>query len=639
MKIKLIILLCLFILTGLQAFAELPQTEWFDNDKEWRYAYGAAYGQSDKGAQQKYADALFTAAGKRHDTKQQAEAMLIKARYYDATMNTKQFKVKACSIMKWMRKTKNYDGCYYLWTSIILNSCTDKRYVEAFIEIERMKIQAQKDKCAYGIQAAYRMTGHLYRARLMYNEALKAYRKELAYARKIHSASLYSCYYNIACCEYHLGLHHEAMASAEKGRSYTHIPLVQMRFNALEGIFCGITGDYARLGIRYEQVDKYIRSHKADIDLHKLYDLLNVEILWSQNRFDKAMERINRLEKSDRMMLLPFHYMRKGDTQMAFKAQGELTQYSDSLKEVMSSADMNAINYKMKERQLMHERQQLAEENAHIEMIQVRVTAACILLVLFAMIGCMAIIIVMQRKKNTIIAAENESKKQFIRGMSHEIRTPLNGISGFTEILSDNDYHLSEEDIKSSVGMIRKCTDQLTVILNSMLELSDYESGLAQFKFAGYNVHDLCKEALKAAFEHRPDKVEMDMHCGVPAEMTLVTDRERIMRILISLLINACTNTKEGAITIGCNLTENHGKLTFYVEDTGCGIPDDKAEEIFKRFVKLNQFKPGIGVGLTIDRAIAGKMRSTLSLDTSYKGGARFVLVHPLNLKESVSGI
>lgn len=618
--------------------AKSLRTDEFDNDKNLRNLYNNAYKHFNTSKGAIYADSLFIAAGNKHLPQLQAKAMLIKAKYYDATLDNRRFKAEARKIMKWMRSTKNYEGYYHVWLYTILNDCDDKKYVDAFSDIERLRMQAEKDHNSYGIQAGSRMMGNFYKSRLMYLEALKCYREELAYARKIHSPSLYSCYFNIATCEYHLGLYREAVMSSQVGRCLSNLPLVQSHFIAQEGMFYGVMGNYEKMNECYAQVDSYVRNNAADQALMDLYAILQVEKLWSQGRFDEALVLIGRLDKNDRMTMLPFHYLRQGNGERAYLALNNLTRYRDSLKDVMSTADLSMFSFKMKEQRLLREQQRLAMENTHIRTVQLRIVALSIVIILIVLTVCMAIIIITQRKNNKIIAAENKSKDQFIRDMSHEIRTPLNGINGFMGILTDPNFRLSGKDLKSAGEVIHKCTNQLTLILNNMLDLSDYESGLAHFSFSDVRPYDICEVAMGVSDERKPEGVEMRIDCsGVPIDMSFVTDGEKLTRVLISLLVNACANTQQGEIVLGCSLTENRGKITFFVQDTGCGIPEDKAEEVFKRFVKLNAFKPGIGVGLTISRAITNALHATLKVDTEYKKGARFVLVHPLHLKKMSS--
>ena len=99
---------------------------------------------------------------------------------------------------------------------------------------------------------------------------------------------------------------------------------------------------------------------------------------------------------------------------------------------------------------------------------------------------------------------------------------------------------------------------------------------------------------------------------------------------MVSLLIdNAIKNTTEGYILAKTSLTGKH--LYIAIEDTGCGIDPQEAEHIFERFVKLDNFKEGLGLGLPLCRMIAHRMKGEVILDTTYAGpGARFVITLPL---------
>lgn len=103
----------------------------------------------------------------------------------------------------------------------------------------------------------------------------------------------------------------------------------------------------------------------------------------------------------------------------------------------------------------------------------------------------------------------------------------------------------------------------------------------------------------------------------------------RVQQILINFLTNACKHTSQGEITFGSSLYENPGYITFFVPDTGPGVPEDKAESIFDRFVKLDNNKQGAGLGLSICRMMAQNLDGKVWLDTHYKEGARFLLAIP----------
>ena len=114
-------------------------------------------------------------------------------------------------------------------------------------------------------------------------------------------------------------------------------------------------------------------------------------------------------------------------------------------------------------------------------------------------------------------------------------------------------------------------------------------------------------------------------------DFIIVSDAHRIQQVLVNYITNACKHTKKGEIHIHCSLKERPGYITYSVTDTGEGVPEDKAEEIFVRFTKLDAFAQGTGLGLSICRMIATRLNGVVKLDTTYKRGARFFFQIPLN--------
>lgn len=104
----------------------------------------------------------------------------------------------------------------------------------------------------------------------------------------------------------------------------------------------------------------------------------------------------------------------------------------------------------------------------------------------------------------------------------------------------------------------------------------------------------------------------------------ITSNHDAIVRILSCLVDNAIKNTDSGSVTVAFSPTSSGG--TFSVTDTGRGVPTDKAETIFERFYKLDSFTPGVGLGLTLSRAIAKRIGARVSIDANYNAGARFTI-------------
>lgn len=229
-------------------------------------------------------------------------------------------------------------------------------------------------------------------------------------------------------------------------------------------------------------------------------------------------------------------------------------------------------------------------------------------------------------------ALQSENMKTaFIQNMSHEIRTPLNAIVGFSQLLTSPDMTLDAAEIQEFNQIISHNSNLLTTLVNDILTLSDLDSGSCKAHFSDVNVDVLCRTAVTLAQNKIQPGVQMNFKSDVPGTYLLSTDHLWTSRVLDNMLTNACKFTQQGSITLTCSLTENPGYITFAVADTGPGIPEDKREEIFERFAKLDAFQQGTGLGLSICATTAKLLHGRIYVDSTYTQGARFVFMLPLS--------
>ena len=219
-------------------------------------------------------------------------------------------------------------------------------------------------------------------------------------------------------------------------------------------------------------------------------------------------------------------------------------------------------------------------------------------------------------------------KSAFIQNISHEVRTPLNIISGFTQVFADPSINYSREERQNMADMIQKNTGVITSLIDEMLELSRSEAEGHAHKDDQVKVNVLMQELLQEKEKDVVPGVDLRIDSSLDDDFTIMTNRAMLHRVMTLLLDNAAKYTEKGYITL--RATSNDSQLLLIVEDTGCGIPASEAERIFSRFVKLDNFKVGIGLGLTLCRTLVERLDGTVSLDTSYTGGARFIVTQPL---------
>lgn len=239
----------------------------------------------------------------------------------------------------------------------------------------------------------------------------------------------------------------------------------------------------------------------------------------------------------------------------------------------------------------------------------------------------------LENLNNDLVKAKEEAeisermKTEFIQNMSHEIRTPLNAICGFVEMLTDDspDNPLSDQERKEYSNIIKTNSGVLMNLVNDILDFSDLNSGRAKVVIMQVPVNDLCRLALHTVELRVSNRVKLQFESNVGDDYNISTDPKRVQQVLVNFLTNAIKHTDEGSITLGFTGKDDEGWCEFSVTDTGEGIPEDKADEIFERFLKLNSFKQGTGLGLAICKSVANVLDGEVALDTSYKQGARFV--------------
>ena len=227
-------------------------------------------------------------------------------------------------------------------------------------------------------------------------------------------------------------------------------------------------------------------------------------------------------------------------------------------------------------------------------------------------------------------ALESDNMKTaFIRNVSHEVRTPLNIISGFAQIISDTNIQMNAIELKDISQMVIKNTNIITNQFDELIEISLNENTGEAVKTEPVDIPILLKNITSDYHRLLNDGVELILADKLPATFTLSTNKKMIARMITLLLDNANKNTTTGHIAIDASIVKKN--LEICIEDTGCGIDAKEAEHIFERFVKLNNFKEGLGLGLTLCRMIAKRLGGDVRLDTSYAGpGARFTITLPL---------
>lgn len=318
-------------------------------------------------------------------------------------------------------------------------------------------------------------------------------------------------------------------------------------------------------------------------------------------------------------------YKNAGRWQEAYEALRIQLEEHDSIDNVILSNSMKGIEDELQ----LYEIERQANKERLIGMIS-------IIAILILLICALSYIVFIRRQhmKQLKIAYEralesDNMKTAFIRNVSHEVRTPLNIIAGFAQIVADTNIKMSPEELKDVSQMVLKNTNIITNHFDELIELSLNEHSGDVINKEDVDIHLLIQQVAGDYKRLVNSGVELLLENGLPEGFTIATNKKMIARMVNLLLDNANKNTTTGNITI--KTSTKGATLEIAVQDTGCGVDAKEAERIFERFVKLDNFKEGLGLGLPLCRMIAHRIGGNVYLDTTFAGpGARFVITLPL---------
>ena len=267
--------------------------------------------------------------------------------------------------------------------------------------------------------------------------------------------------------------------------------------------------------------------------------------------------------------------------------------WTDSVKVLTAQDELNVLKRKYDESQLT-----IQEKDDSLSAKQYIIIGLCVLaVILVAGLAILAVILLRfiannrKLKKSVKIANEhNELKTKFIQNISSQM--------------------------EGQVAALKKFSDDIQ-------ELSSLENSLTEFyELSEINVGTFCENVMDKVKEY----IKQDVTSSVNApKLQVKTNEEQLERILLYLLKNAAFYTDQGRISLEFKKRGAHTHQ-FIVTDTGTGIPAEQQENLFKPFTEVKDLTTGDGLGLPICSLIAAKMNGSLTLDTNYTKGTRFVL-------------
>lgn len=540
---------------------------------------------------------------------------------------------------------------YRAWSNEAIFEATHQRRTHALEIAREMEEHAQKQNSVFGQYTAIHVMGVIYHQMRDYHQAEATFKKAIAFLRKHapeqSAAADYIELMLISVNGYNnvdQGLAYAVEALDEPNLS------VQHRLRVLT-MLCQVEGekpdpDPDTFNKYYEerlQVKQVTAADRADHAVELLYHFVN-------GRYDRALELSDSLSSIDQGLFEKARIMHKlGKDNEAYLHMLRYKSVRDSMNRAERFGLLSEYITQLNNERLSHQNLKLEKQNARLRNWFV-LTLIVLVIILIVMSGTYVVRKLRHQNKQLGKAHEEERharmaeetarkeaemeldvKREFLNNVAQELRSPLNPITGFSDILADENISLQPEEREMMSQHIRENSKRLTGIIDNMIELSFYESKTSLQKGDVVSPFVVCQNAVDYARIHwlkdKPE-IEVAFRSDLPEDLTIKSDYQGVNRVVRELMLNAAKFTEKGGILLNLMETKD-GKVRFMVTDTGPGIDPERIEHIFHPNVQKGHDVKMTGMGLAICNHIAKLLNCTLSFDEKYKKGSRFIFDVP----------
>lgn len=607
-------------------------------------------------------DTLFDMAIRCNDTVMAKIALGAKVDYYyygQGENRTDSIIAGVNRLKQYARSVGNAELYYWAWAARLVNYyIIQGEYNIALLEAEKMLQEAKGEKKQGSIAECYYALANVYTAKGLVKKSQEFMLKEIDI---FENANVFR--YNISCQYSDAAKIYIDLGEAEKAPE-----LLKKALKTSKSTYHEVTAKLVYVSLYLAQGDTaaarkaleecrqmYMGEPSIKRHIHYLYDV-EIDYNWRVGNYNKALsvldERETELRKKNNLTTLMALRKTKADILWDMDRKEEAAGlYRDFLLEQKKEKERNE-EITTSEFATMLNLQQLNAEKVRLEKISQKKQLQTTRTILFSVLGLLCIVVIFlwqQRKLNaklhraknkldeqnrTLIKAEEELRKakevaeqsnwlktMFIQNMSHEIRTPLNSIVGFSGVLVDM---LDEkEDIGQYVALIESNSKLLLKLVGDILDISILDSEV-EIKHNAVDVNACCQASIDAAGASFDPGVKLIFEPACD-ELIINSNYNYIVQVLDNLLGNASKFTHEGSVTLAYEVKKEENQLIFTVTDTGIGIPVEEQERVFERFVKLDNFSQGAGLGLSICRIVAERLGGYLRIDKGYTQGTRVI--------------
>lgn len=559
--------------------------------------------------------------------------------------------LRQVDVVKKLSKTYGNPYYYYFaWGNRLITFYIKQNQMNiALYEVNKMLKEAQLEDYKPGIAECYRAFAVIYLAESAYQLAMEYYQKEIdIYENEgIKNVNLPVEYSSLAECAIQLKQPDRAQEAIEKGIAHVDTTVAYQIFIMEKAKFflSLYKEDFEKALEELQKMEKLCVENK---NMNRFLDSLHdtqLRYYRATKQSSKALEIIQQLKDEEpyRSTAYLSNYLKKetgdiyweiGDFTAAARVYRDYIQVNDTLRPKSMLNAISEFNTILEVELLQKEKDALLLD---LRQKQLHVTYLVIaFMFVLALAGWLFFIRIyrlnyrLRESEAELRIAKNKAeqaslmKSDFIRSMSHEVRTPLNAIVGFSQVLSDS--FSDDDETKEYADIIFKNSNDLLRLIGDVLELSALDQT--------DDLVDDVVEDINIACENSIIQVSLETNQEVKPIFTpsyhglmIRTNSIRVTQVLTHLLNNAVKFAGPEKVTLSYEIID--GQIVYSVTDKGMGIPEQNQEVVFERFVKLNSFIQGTGLGLALCRVVAQKLGGNLLIDKEYKDGCRFLLTLP----------
>ena len=528
------------------------------------------------------------------------------------------------ALQKYLLDKEDLHGYYTQRCNEIVFQMNRQRIYEAYKLARELSKELREKKVDTEMYMAMNMMGHINRYCGNKEEAKENWREVLKLMEENgYYSSMPSIYMNIVNVALDDSVEEaDSLLEAAKIIALKHCPERVFDIETRRTLSYYYRGDYDKFLKGYEAYKKGVAEGKSSVHGRSI-EVYHEALL---GHTDEAVKMAREELGDEGMDAISIIYEKAGRWEEAFHALKQQTEASDSIDNVVLTNSMMGIRDEM----MIYEAERKTARNQFYMMSAVIILLTLLATALFYITQSRRRHLKELKKAYAQALESDKMKTAFIQNISHEVRTPLNIISGFSQVIADPDLNAGFEERREIAMMTQKNARLITTLIDEMLLISLNDNSEATKKDNTVEVNKLMRYLLQEMKPNISTKTELRYESTLPDDFNFLTNEFQLRIIVNALVDNAIKNTPEGSIILKADKPSDD-LLTLVVEDTGCGIPAKEAEHIFERFVKLDTFKEGIGLGLPLCRMLIEKLGGSIRLDTSYTKGARFVVTLPIS--------